>query len=156
MTTHAFRNDSDKSIRSPDEIPEDGVEAIVRALESADVELRVRDDLGKLSVERVRFAGAYEERIGRGELEGDDVLHPGEGLGELPGFRRLDSHRMRMLVNQSPDRVDVARGNRLAVVDEDDVVRDPLDLIEDVGRHEHVAAIGGVVGDRPEDMDAAR
>src|SRR3989442_1474521 len=83
VTTHAFRNDPVQSIPSPDEIPEHGVEAVVRTLESADVELRVRDDLRELLVERVRLAGANEKRVGLGELEGDDVLHARKGLGEL-------------------------------------------------------------------------
>src|SRR2546427_592730 len=86
VTTQAFRKDSVQSIRSPDEIPEDGVETVVRALEPLDLELRVRDDLRKLSIERVRLAGAHEERIGRGELERDHVFHPGEGLRQ---FRAL-------------------------------------------------------------------
>src|SRR5881296_2857649 len=63
---------------------------------------------------------------------------------------------MRMLVDECADRVDVASRDRLAVVNQDDVVRDPLDLIQDVGRHEHVAAVAGEVGDRPENVDTAR
>src|SRR3989475_4551135 len=156
VTTQAFRDDSVQSISSPDEIPEDGVETVVRALEPLDLELRVRDDLGKLSVERIRLAGAHEERIGRRELERDHVFHPGKGLGELPGFRRFNSNRVRMFVDERADRVDVACRDRLAVVNQDDVVRDPLDLIEDVGRHEHVAAVAGELGNRPEDVDTAR
>src|SRR2546427_5747051 len=156
VTTHAFRKDSVHSIRSPDEIPEHRVETVIRTLEPLDLELRVRDDLGELSVERVRLSSAHEQHIGRGELERDHVFHPREGLGELPGFRRLNSHRMRMLVDERADRVDVARRDRLAVVNQDDVVRDPLDLIQDVGRHEHVATVAGEVGDRPEDVDTAR
>src|SRR5437879_3175838 len=75
VTTQAFRKDPVQSIPSPDEIPEHGIEAVVRTLESADVELRVRDDLRELLVERVRFAGADEERVGGRGLEGNDVLH---------------------------------------------------------------------------------
>src|SRR5437867_9681984 len=41
VTTHAFRKDPVQSMRSPDEVPEDGIEAVVRALESMDLELRV-------------------------------------------------------------------------------------------------------------------
>src|SRR5207245_10683303 len=107
---------------------------VVRALEPLDLELRVRDNLGKLSVERVRLAGAHEERVGRGELERDHVFHSGEGLGELPGFRRLNSHRMRMLVDERAYRVDGARRDRLAVVHQDDVVRYPLGRIQYRGR----------------------
>src|SRR2546422_506605 len=154
VTTHAFRNDSVQSIPSPDEIPEHGVEAVVRTLESADVELRVRDDLRELLVERVRFAGADEECVGGRELEGDEVLHPGQGLGKLTRFRRLDPHGVRMGVDERADRVDVAGRDRLAIVNQDDVVRDPFDLIEDMGRHQHMAAVFGEVGDRLEDMDA--
>src|SRR3989475_6471240 len=156
VTTQAFRKDSVQSIRSPDEIPEDGVETVVRAFEPLDLELRVRDDLGKLPIERVRLAGAHEERIGRGELERDHVFHSSQGLGELPGFRRFNSHRVRMFVDECADGVDVARRDRLAVVNQDDVVRDPLDLIQDVGRHEHMPPVAGEVGDRPENVDAAR
>src|SRR5439155_633454 len=83
VTTHAFRNDSVQSIRSPDEVPEHGIEAVVRALETVDLELRVRDDLGKLSVECVGLAGADDGRVGRRKLERDDVVHAGEGLREL-------------------------------------------------------------------------
>src|SRR2546425_989073 len=96
VTTHAFRNDPVQSIPSPDEIPEHGIEAVVRTLESADVEPRVRDDLRELLVERVRFAGADEERVGGRELEGNDVLHARKGLGELARFRRLDAHGVRV------------------------------------------------------------
>src|SRR5437879_3870431 len=83
VTTHAFRKDPVQSIQSPDEIPEHGIEAVVRTLETAYVELRVRDDLRELSVERVRLACADEERVGGWELEGDEVLSAGQGLGEL-------------------------------------------------------------------------
>src|SRR3989449_264057 len=83
VTTHAFRKDPVQSIQSPDEIPEHGIEAVVRTLETAYVELRVRDDLRELSVERVRLACADEERVGGWELEGDEVLHARKGLGEL-------------------------------------------------------------------------
>src|SRR5206468_2517837 len=83
VTTQAFRKDPVQSIPSPDEIPEHGIEAVVRTLESADVELRVRDDLRELLVERVRLARADQQRVGHRELEGDDVLHAGKGLGEL-------------------------------------------------------------------------
>src|SRR5256712_7258484 len=155
VTTHAFRNDPVQSIPSPDEIPEHGVEAVVRTLESADVELRVRDDLRELLVERVRLAGANEKRVGLGELEGDDVLHARKGLGELTRFRRIDAHRVGMRVDQRTNRMDVARRDRLAVVNEDDVVRDPFNLVEDMGRHQHVAAVFREVGDRLEDVDAA-
>src|SRR5438094_1921457 len=155
VTTHALRKDPVQSIRSPDEIPEHGVEAVVRALESADVELRVRDDLRELLVERIRLTRADEERVGFRELEGDDVFHPRQRLRELAGFRRLDAHGVRMRVDQRADRVDVARRDCFAVVDEHDVVRDPLDLIEDVGRHQHVPAVLGEVGDRLEDVNAA-
>src|SRR5437899_10608919 len=100
VTTHAFRKDPVQSIQSPDEIPEHGIEAVVRTLETAYVELRVRDDLRELSVERVRLACADEERVGGWELERDEVLHAREGLSELPRFRCLDAHRMRMRVDQ--------------------------------------------------------
>src|SRR3989442_2927062 len=113
VTTHAFRNDSVQPIPSPDEIPEHGVEAVVRTLESADVELRGRDDLRELLVERVRFAGANEEGVGGRELEGDEVLHPGQGLAELRRFGRLVPHRVRMGVDERADRVDVAGRDRL-------------------------------------------
>src|SRR3989441_9722674 len=126
VTTHAFRNDPVQSIPSPDEIPEHGIEAVVRTLESADIELRVRDDLRELLVEGVRLACADEERVGNWELKGDDVLHARKGLGELSRFRRLYAHRVRMGVDERADRVDVARRDRLAIVNEDDVVRDPF------------------------------
>src|SRR2546427_4754913 len=129
VTTHAFRNDSFQSIPSPDEIPEHGVEAVVRTLESADVELRVRDDLRELLVERVWFAGADEECVGGRELEGDEVLHPGQGLGKLTRFRRLDRHGVRLGVDGRGDRVDVAGRGRLGIAHPDHVVRGTLDLI---------------------------
>ena len=69
VTTHAFRTDSTRSMRSPDEIPEDGVQAVVGALDSTDLELRVRHDSRELSVERVGFSGAHEEFLGRREFE---------------------------------------------------------------------------------------
>src|SRR2546427_2708656 len=99
VTTHAFRKDPVQSIRSPDEIPEHGVEAVVRTLESAHVELRVRDNLRELLVERVRLARADQQGIGHRELKGDDVLHAREGLGKLTRFRRLDAYRMRVGVD---------------------------------------------------------
>src|SRR5256884_7747621 len=156
VTTHAFRKDSVHSIRSPDEIPEHRVETVIRTLEPLDLELRVRDDLGELSVERVRLSSAHEQHIGRREFEGDDVIHPGESLGKLPRFRRLDSHGMRVFVDERANRVDVARRNCFPVVNQHDVVRDALDLIEDVGRHDYVAAVAGEVGDRPQDVDPSR
>src|SRR5437899_4257149 len=154
VTTDAFRTDSTRSMRSPDEIPEDGVQAVVGALDSADLELRVRHDSRELSVERVRFSGAHEEFLGRRKFEGDDMVQPGERLSELTGSRRVETHGVGMGVDQRADRVDVAGCNRLAVVDQHDVVRDPLDLVEDVGRHQHVTARLGKLGDCPEDLDA--
>src|SRR5207245_2651301 len=83
VTTHAFRRDSTRSMRSPDEIPEHGVQAVVGALDSADLELRVCDDSRELSVERVRFSRAHEEFLGRRTFERDHMVHPGERLREL-------------------------------------------------------------------------
>src|SRR2546422_1912855 len=156
VTTHAFRKDSVHSIRSPDEIPEHRVETVIRTLEPLDLELRVRDDLGELSVERVRLSGAHEQHIGRREFEGDDVIHPGESVGKWRGFRRLDSQGRGVFVDERGNGVDAARRNRFPVVNQHDVVRDALDLIEDVGRHDHVAAVAGEVGDRPQDVDPSR
>src|SRR5256712_11306311 len=154
VTTHAFRRDSTRSMRSPDEIPEHGVQAVVGTLDSADLELRVCDDSRELSVERVRFSRPYEEFLGRRKFERDDMVHPGERLSELTRSRRIETHGVGMGVDQRADRVDIAGCNRLAVVDQHDVVRDPLDLVEDVGRHKHVTARLGKLRDRPEDLDA--
>src|SRR5436309_9662089 len=105
VTTHVLRRDPVQSIRSPDEIPEHGVEAVVRALEPADVELRVRDDLRELLVERIRLTRADEERVGLREFEGDEVFHPRQRLRELAGFRRLEALGVRMGVDQCGGRV---------------------------------------------------
>src|SRR3989475_12531237 len=61
VTTHAFRKDPVQSIPSPDEIPEHGIEAVLRTLESAYVDPRGRAGLRELLVERVRVSGADGE-----------------------------------------------------------------------------------------------
>src|SRR6267378_8662771 len=123
VTTQTFRTDSTALVRSPDQVSEHRVEGIVRTLEAADFELRVRDDRGELAVEGVRLARPDEQGVFRGNLQGDDVLHPRQGLRELAGLRRLESHRVRVLVDQRADRMDVAGRDRLAVVNQHDVVR---------------------------------
>src|SRR5437879_12088765 len=115
VTTHAFRRDSTRSMRSPDGIPEHGVQAGVGALDSADLELRVCDDSRELSVERVRFSGAHEEFLGRRKFERDHMVHPGERLSELTRSRRIETHGVGMGVDQRPDRVDIAGCNRPAI-----------------------------------------
>src|SRR5712692_2398065 len=107
VTTHAFRRDSTRSTRSPDEIPEHGVQAVVGALEPSDLELRVRHDSREFSVELVRFSGADEEFLGRRKFERDHMVQPGERLSELTGSRRIETHGVGMGVDQRADRVDI-------------------------------------------------
>src|SRR6266545_1227838 len=140
---------------SPDEISEDGLEAVVRTLHSPDVEPSVDDDLRQLAIEGVRLARSHEQRVRRGHLDRDDVVHPGERLREVPRPRGRDPDRVRMLVDERSDRVQVPGGDPLPVVDQDDVLRDPFDLVQDVRRHQDVAALPGEPGDRAEDLDAA-
>ncbi len=54
-----------------------------------------------------------------------------------------------MFVNQSPDLLDPARGDGLAVVDEDDSVRQPLNLEEDVAAHHGSYPPLGEASDNP-------
>src|SRR6266540_1802362 len=146
---------STRAMRSPDKIPEHGFEAIVRTLQTAHIEPLIRDDPRQVAIKRVRLARPNEQLVGRGHLDGHDVIHGREGLGDLSRLRRRDSNRMRMLVDQRADRVKVPRGDRLPVVDQNDVLRHPLDLVQDVGRHEDVPALTGEPGDRPENLHAA-
>src|SRR6266550_3272300 len=60
-----------------------------------------------------------------------------------------------MLIDERTDRVNVARRDRLAVVNQHDVVRDALNLVQDVGRHEDVPAVFREVGDGPENLHAS-
>src|SRR5207249_9773133 len=153
VTTQTLRTASARPVRSPDQISEDRIEAIVRALEATDLQPGVGHDRRELAVEGIGLAGPDEQGVLFGNLQRDDMLHPGEGLRELSRLRRLEAHRVRMLVDQGADRVDVARRDGLAVVDEDDVVGDALDLVEHMGRHEDVTARLCEVRDRPEDQD---
>src|SRR5467141_321452 len=154
VTTQTFRTDSTALVRSPDQVSEHRVEGIVWTLEAADFELRVRNDRGELAVEGIRLARPDEQGVFRRNLQGDDVLHPRQGLRELARLRRLEPHRVRVLVNQQTDRMNVARRDRLAVVNEHDVVRNALDLVQDMRRHEDVAALLGEIRDRSKDLDA--
>src|SRR5712691_1765728 len=100
VTTQTFRTDSTALVRSPDQVTEHRVEGIVRTLEAADLELRIRHDRGEFAVEGVRFARPDEQGVFRSNLQGDDVLHPRQGLRELAGLRRLEAHRMRVVIDQ--------------------------------------------------------
>src|SRR5436853_5799000 len=115
-TTHAFRADSTTSERSPHEIPEHRVQAVIRALEAADLELRVGDDTRELLVERVRLTGSNQQRLRVGQFEGDDVLHPCQGLCELPRLGGLQADGMRVFVGEGSNRMKVPRRDSLPVV----------------------------------------
>src|SRR2546428_442896 len=77
-------------------------------------------------VSNVTTRAAARESV---RIRGTNLLHARRGLGELARLRRLDAHRVRMGVDQRANRMDVARRDCLAIVDQDDVVRDPFDLI---------------------------
>src|SRR5256885_16063545 len=76
VTTQTFRTASIALVRSPDQVSEHRVQGIVRTLEAADFELRVRNDRGELPVEGVRLARPDEQSVFRTNLQGDGVLHP--------------------------------------------------------------------------------
>src|SRR6267143_1429252 len=126
VTTQSLRIDSVRPIPSPDQVAEDGFEAVVRTLETPDVELRVRDNRREFLVKCIRLAGADQQCIVRGDFERDDVLHPGKGLRQLARVRRLDAHGMRVLVDERADGMDVARGDCLPIVNQHNVLRDAL------------------------------
>src|SRR3990172_11888436 len=116
----------------------------------------VDDDFWQLLVKRIRFSRAHEERVQGGEFEADDVLHPREGLGEVTRPGGHEAHRMRVLVDQGSNRVNVPRRDRLPVVNQYDVVRDAFDLVEDVGRHEHMTTVPRELRYGPEDVYAGQ
>src|SRR3972149_5221268 len=55
-TTHDFRRPPRTSIVSPDEVPEHGLEVVVRTLEAGHLEASVLDDRGQVSIECVRLS----------------------------------------------------------------------------------------------------
>ena len=57
----------------------------------------------------------------------------------------LDVHRVRMLVDQVADLVHIAFGEDPSLVDEQDVRRHRLDLVQDVTRHDDAAPARGPI-----------
>src|SRR5437867_4079803 len=90
VTTQTLRTASARPVRSPDQISEDRVEAIVRALEASDLQPGIGHDRGELAVEGIGLASPDEQGLVFGNLERDDMVHPREGMGERLGeFRSL-------------------------------------------------------------------
>src|SRR5207249_5997961 len=90
---------------SPDEVTEDGFEAVIGTLETADFELRVGDNPGEFLVKCIGLPSADYKRVLRGNFQRDDVVHPCKRLGELARLRRLEAHGVRMLVDERTNRV---------------------------------------------------
>src|SRR5436190_1436241 len=88
VTTQTLRTASARPVRSPHQISEDRVEAIVRALEAPDLQPGIGHDRGELAVEGIGLASPDEQGLVFGNLERDDMVHPREGLGELSRLRR--------------------------------------------------------------------
>src|SRR5437764_13602039 len=82
VTTQTLRTASARRVRSPHQISEDRVEAIVGALEATDLQPGVGHDRRELAVEGIGLAGPDEQGVLSGNLQRDDTLHPAEGLRE--------------------------------------------------------------------------
>src|SRR2546428_566053 len=80
VTTHAFRTDSTRSMRSPDEIPEHGVQAVVEAVGRHE---RGPARLGKLRDRPEDLDGGHGVRPGERLVEDQDLRFVGERLREL-------------------------------------------------------------------------
>src|SRR3989304_959710 len=92
-TTPAWRTDRRTSIDSPHEVSEDGLEAVVRALQPSDVEPAVEDNPREVPIEGIGLPRADEDLRGRRELDRGDVVEPCEGLGDVPRSGGRDPDR---------------------------------------------------------------
>ena len=83
------------------------------------------------------------------------------GLPDQPGGQvarpvALDGDDVGMLVDEVADVVDVALGQDLALVDEDDLAGQGLDLGQDVARDEDRPALVSILLDEPDDLALAQ
>ncbi len=82
------------------------------------------------------------------------VVLAGQALAQLARPVALDPDAVRVLVDQAADLVDVALGQHLAAVDDDDLLGQRLDLVQHVARHDHGLAAAGGPADALDDLGA--
>ena len=122
------------------QILEHGLEIVVRRRDFVNrSELAAGGELREARVEHIRLRRLHDDGIVF-ELEAEHVV----GREKFPGQRarliRPDEHRVRMLVDEVANLVDVALGEDPALIDEQDVGCHRLDLVKDMARDDDALA----------------
>ena len=110
--------------------------------------------LGQPGVELVGLPGLDDHRA-RLEPQADHVVVRQELARERARVVGADVDRVRVLVDQIADLVDVALGEDPAVVDQQDVRRHRLDLVQDVARDDDALAGARPVADQADRLRRA-
>src|SRR5690242_6380469 len=138
------------------QILEDRLQIVVRRRHFVDgPEVAARGHLGEPRVERVGLL-RFHDNGARLEPEAQHIVALEELPREPARLVRADVDGVRVLVDELPDLMDVAFGEDPAVVDQQDVRRHRLDLVQDMARNDDALAGAAPLADQANGLAAAQ